>query len=132
MTAFLIYVSLLCRYLRLNKTLWFSVCVVIFSQNTLGNSTESADSIAPSSVSLSLYQADISDLVGWASAITDKSIVLHPSVSGQVTVIAGEPMPREDAYQLFLTVLELHGFTVVEGSNALTVIPAQLGREQSI
>ena len=101
-------------------------------QNTLGNSTESADSIAPSSVSLSLYQADISDLVGWASAITDKSIVLHPSVSGQVTVIAGEPMPREDAYQLFLTVLELHGFTVVESANALTVIPAQLGREQSI
>ncbi len=41
-------------------------------------------------------------------------------------------MPREDAYQLFLTVLELHGFTVVESANALTVIPAQLGREQSI
>ncbi|MFW2421435.1 MAG: hypothetical protein ACN4EJ_02330 [Porticoccaceae bacterium] len=98
----------------------------------MGNSTEPVQSTAPSSVSLLLYQADVSDLVGWASAITDKSIVLHPSVSGQVTAIAGEPMRREDAYQIFLSVLELHGFTVVESANALTVIPAQLGREQSI
>lgn len=118
--------SLWGRRSRLVYTLWLMLSLSSHSQPLNASSV----AVAESSVSLSLHQAEISDLVHWAAAVTDKTIVIHPAVSGQVTVIAGEPMPREQAYELFLSVLSLHGFAVSEADNVLTVIPAQLGREQ--
>ena len=52
-------------------------------------------------VTLSLHEADIQDLVRWASSVTKKTIIIHPAVKGSVTVVAGEPMTRDEAYRVF-------------------------------
>ena len=77
-------------------------------------------------VTLSLDNASILDLVRWASDVTDKSIVLHPNVEGRVTVVAGAPMSKQEAYQVFLSVLQVHGLAMMDDGSALTVVP---GRE---
>ena len=86
-------------------------------------SSESASeiqSVGPDDeVILSLHQADIQDLVRWASAVTEKTIIIHPAVSGRVTVIAGDPMSRDVAYQTFLSVLKIHGFAVIQSGQSL-------------
>ncbi len=76
-----------------------------------------------SQISLSLDNADIIELVRWASDVTDKNIILHPNVKGRVTVLAGEEMNQSDAYEVFLSVLQVHGLTVVEDRDTLKVIP---------
>ena len=90
-------------------------------------SSESASeiqSVGPDDeVILSLHQADIQDLVRWASAVTEKTIIIHPAVSGRVTVIAGDPMSRDVAYQTFLSVLKIHGFAVIQSGQSLKVVP---------
>ncbi|GAA6152182.1 type II secretion system secretin GspD [Pseudoteredinibacter isoporae] len=88
--------------------------------------------IANGQVTLSLFNADIQDLVRWASSATQKTIIIHPTVKGKVTVVAGEPMSKSEAYQVFLSVLQVHGYVVVESDGALKVVPDKLGRESNI
>ena len=79
---------------------------------------------------LRLDDADIRELVRWASEHTDKNIILHPSVSGKVTVLAGAPLTKDQAYATFLSILEVHGFAVVESDQAVKVLPAQMATSQ--
>src|SRR5690606_24244695 len=58
---------------------------------------------------LALDNADITDLIRWASEVTNKNIILHPNVQGRVTVVSGDPMTREEAYEAFLSILQVHG-----------------------
>jgi len=83
-------------------------------------------------ITLSLDNAEISDLVRWASEVTNKNIILHPNVQGRVTVIAGESMDEKEAYKVFLSVLQVHGLTVVQEGNALKVIPDTQAKESPI
>lgn len=74
-------------------------------------------------ITLSLDNADVADLIRWASEVTDKNIILHPNVKGRVTVIAGEAMNKKEAYDVFLSVLQVHGLAIVEEGDSLKVIP---------
>ena len=72
---------------------------------------------------LSLDNADILDLIKWASQLTNKTVVLHPSVRGKVTVLAGDPMNHNEAYELFQAILQVNGLAIVEDKDNLTVVP---------
>ncbi len=87
---------------------------------------------ANDNITLSLDNADIAELVRWASDITDKNIILHPNVQGRVTVIAGEPMNEQQAYDVFLSVLQVHGLAIVEEGDALKVIPDTQAKQSPI
>lgn len=82
-------------------------------------------------VNLALENADIKELIRWASLRTQKNIILHPQVTGKVTVLAGAPMDPDEAYEVFLSVLSVHGLTVVENGEAIRVIPTKLANESS-
>lgn len=83
-------------------------------------------------VTLSLDNADILDLVRWASDVTHKNIIVHPGVQGRVTVIAGDPMSPNEAYQVFLSVLQIQGFAVVESEDSLKIIPDALAKQSAL
>lgn len=79
--------------------------------------------LAEEQVTLSLDNAEIIDLVRWAQDVTGKNIIVHPNVKGRVTVLAGDGMSKAEAYEVFLSVLQVHGLTVVQDQNSLKVIP---------
>ena len=83
-------------------------------------------------VSLSLNDANIHDLINWASDFTGKSIIVHPNVKGRVTVVAGDPMTREEAFRVFMSVLQVNGFALVEQGDIYKVVPDELARQQAI
>ena len=87
--------------------------------------------IAEEKMTLALEDADIRELVRWASDYIDKTIVIHPNVKGRVSVIAGEPLSRDEAYNVFLSVLQVHGFAVIEQGNTIKVIPGALAKQAS-
>lgn len=80
-------------------------------------------------VTLALENAEIIDLINWASDYLDKTIIIHPGVQGRVSVLSGQPISRDEAYQVFLSVLQVHGFTVVEEENALKVVPRDVAKQ---
>lgn len=91
----------------------------------------SVNSYAQTRVTLTLGDADIMDLVNWAQDVTNKTIIVHPAVKGRVTVVAGDPMTKGEAYQVFLSVLEVNGFSVIESDKSIKIIPTNLAKQSS-
>ena len=82
-------------------------------------------------VTLSLENADIQDLIQWASSHIDKTIIVHPNVKGKVSVLAGEPISEKDAYDVFMSVLQVHGFAVVETDQSIKILPDAIAKQSS-
>lgn len=80
-------------------------------------------------ITLSLENADVVELIRWASNLTDKNIIIHPNVSGRVTVLAGDPMTRKEAYDVFLSVLQVNELAIVESEDSLKVVPEALAKQ---
>ena len=93
-----------------------------------------SDASAPppaETINLSLEDADVRELVRWASPWLDKPVVLHPQVQGKVTVYGGAPLAPSDVRRVLLSVLQVHGFTVIETPESIKVMPEALAKENT-
>ncbi len=71
---------------------------------------------------LNLKDADIRAFVTQVADITGYSFVVDPRVKGKVTVLSSAPMNKHEIYDLFLAVLQVHGFTAIPGEEVIKVI----------
>ncbi|WP_339803139.1 type II secretion system secretin GspD [uncultured Marinobacter sp.] len=71
---------------------------------------------------LNLKDADIRAFVTQVADITGYSFVVDPRVKGKVTVLSSAPMNKDEIYDLFLAVLQVHGFTAIPGEDVIKVI----------
>ena len=76
-----------------------------------------------------MRDADIKSFVSDISSLTGKTFVVDPRVKANVTVISRDDLSIEEAYEIFLSVLSVHGFTAVEQDNAVKIVPASMGRQ---
>ena len=83
-------------------------------------------------VTIDFDNVDISVLVKFVSELTGKNFIIDDKVKGKVTIISPKKIPLEDVYKVFLSVLEVNGFTVVPAGNMTKIIPATLAREKSL
>ena len=81
---------------------------------------------------LNMRDADIQGFIQWVANRTGKNIVIHRSVKGIVTILSSRPVSPDEAYELFLTVLRMNNFAVVESESAVTIIPANEAKTDSI
>ena len=81
------------------------------------------------SVTINMRDADIKSFVSDISSLTGKTFVVDPRVKANVTVISRDDLSIEEAYEVFLSVLSVHGFTAVEQDNAVKIVPASMGRQ---
>lgn len=79
---------------------------------------------------LNLKDADIRAFVTQVADITGYSFVVDPRVKGKVTVLSSAPMNRDEIYDLFLSVLSVHGFTAIPGDGVIKVVQ-QVDAKQS-
>ncbi len=78
---------------------------------------------AQESATLNLKDADIRVLIDTVSAITGKNFIIDPRVKARVTVISSKPMKPEELYQVFLSILQVHGFSAVQTGNVTKIVP---------
>lgn len=83
-------------------------------------------------VTLNLKNADIESLVQTISGITGKNFIIDPRVKGKVTVIAGEPLDANEVYEVFLSVLRVHGFAAVPTGDVIKIVPEANAKQDSI
>ncbi|MES9978190.1 MAG: type II secretion system protein GspD, partial [Candidatus Thiodiazotropha sp. 6PLUC5] len=62
-------------------------------------------------ITLNLNNADIEALIKTVSEHTGKNFVIDPRVKGKVTVVSAHPMDSKEFYEVFLSILEVHGFS---------------------
>ena len=76
-------------------------------------------------ISFNLRNADIVQVVNLISELTGKSFLVDDKVRGKVTIIAPTEVTPEEAYQIFLSVLEIQGFTIVPQGPIIKIIPSR-------
>lgn len=74
-------------------------------------------------VTLNFQNADIESVVKMMSKITGRNFLLDPRVKGNVTIISSTPIPRDQAYQVFLAALRVQGFATVPGHGVTRILP---------
>jgi len=72
---------------------------------------------------LNLNDADINALIATVSEITGKNFIVGPNVQGKVTVVSARPMKPDEIYDVFLSVLRVHGFAAVASGSMIKIVP---------
>ncbi|MCV6604907.1 MAG: type II secretion system secretin GspD [Porticoccaceae bacterium] len=73
--------------------------------------------------------ADIREVIHFVSAtLGAESVIIDPLVKGKVDVISRVPLNQEKLYDLFVNVLDVHGFAAINSGGVLRVIPAKKAR----
>lgn len=71
---------------------------------------------------LNAVDTDIKELIKQIAKATGKNFLIGNDVRGKVTIISERKMSLDEAYQAFLSALEVNGYTVVAGPGGLTKI----------
>ncbi len=77
---------------------------------------------------INMRDADIQDFTELVAGISGQTLVLDPRVKGQVTVISESPLTLSEVYQLFLSVMSTHGYSVIAQGNQARIVPDIEGR----
>ena len=84
-------------------------------------------------VTFNFVDVDLPVIAKFISDITGKNFIFDEKVKGKITIIAPSKLAADDAYNLFMSVLELKGYTVVpSGVNAYKIIPAVEARQSGM
>ncbi len=84
------------------------------------------------SMTLNLNDADIRAFISTVSEMTGKNFIIDPRVKGRVTVVFSTPTTSENIYEIFLSVLKVHGFSTVPSGDAIKIIPSAGAKQDNI
>jgi general secretion pathway protein D len=82
-------------------------------------------------VTLNFSDADLVAVINSVSQITGKNFIIDPRVKGKVTVVSSKPLNEEEVYNVFLSILQVHGFATVPSKNAIKIIPDATAKQSS-
>ncbi len=94
----------------LNKVLTiYLISAMVFAQNT---------------ILLNFENADIKSIVELMSKETKRNFLLDPRVRRQnITLIAEKPVTKDEAYSIFISILRVYGYGVIESDNITKIVP---------
>lgn len=74
-------------------------------------------------VRLNFKGADIQAVITSVAEVTGKNFIVDPRVKGKVTIISSRAMDSREIYQVFLSVLDVHGYTAVPSGKTIKILP---------
>lgn len=123
-SLFLNNTKTLLMLLGLSSLLWVATTQSAFAQPDVAINDSSAELPKDENTfTMNMREADIRAFIQWIADRTGKNVIVHRSVQGTVTVISSKAVNREEAYELFLTVLNMNGFAAVETDGGVQIIP---------
>lgn len=72
---------------------------------------------------INLKGADIREFIDQVAQISGQTFVVDPRVKGQVSVVSNSPLTLSEVYQLFLSVMATHGFSVITQGDQARIVP---------
>ena len=81
---------------------------------------------------VNLKETDIQELIQFVAEATGTTIVVDPAVKGKVKVVSSKPVSRSELYDLFLSILEVHGYTAVRSGGVVRVIQSKDARSSPV
>ncbi|RME95605.1 MAG: hypothetical protein D6766_02855 [Verrucomicrobia bacterium] len=81
-------------------------------------------------IQLTFQRANIDVIVQWLARATGKSVIKHPRVQCQLTIVSSRKMRVREAVELIYRALSLEGHTAIETSRSILIVPQ--GQEPKI
>ncbi|MGD9319321.1 MAG: type II secretion system secretin GspD [Desulfobacteraceae bacterium] len=83
-------------------------------------------------VTIDFDNVDITLFIKFVSELTGKNFVVDKAVKGKVTIISPTKITVQEAYRVFESVLEVHGYTTVPAGKIIKIVPAVAARGKDI
>ena len=74
-------------------------------------------------ITLNLKDADIRALISTVSKFTGKNFIIDPRVKAKVTVVSANTLTPDAVYEVFLSVLQVHGYAAVPTGSVIKIVP---------
>jgi general secretion pathway protein D len=108
------------------------LCPIKSSMAQEAQSASGAAAGADQFVSIDFNDVDINVFIKFMSELTGTNFVVDPRVKGKVTIISPSKISLDEAYQVFESVLEVHGFTTVRAGDIVKIVPSPDARSKNI
>ena len=108
--------------------LFVSLSAIAFAQPG-AKSAEAPAANPPGTHTLNMKDADIQALIATVSEITGKNFILGPNVQGKVTVVSAKPMKPDEIYDVFLSVLRVHGYAAIASGSMIKIVPEAMAQQ---
>jgi len=83
-------------------------------------------------VTIDFNDVDINVFIKFISELTDTNFIIDDRVKGNVTIISPSRISINEAFRVFESVLEVHGFTTVPSGKVTKIVPAPDARTRNI
>jgi general secretion pathway protein D len=81
-----------------------------------------ASNSAPRWVTMNFKDVELDVFIKFISELTGKNFLVDPSVRGRVTILSPEKVSVDEAYKVFLSVLEVNDLTVIQAGSVIKII----------
>jgi general secretion pathway protein D len=86
-------------------------------------------SAAGKGIVLNFSDVDISTMVKFISDLTGKNFILDDRVKGRISVFSPAKLSVDEAFNVFTSVLDLKGFTVVQTGRVYKIVPTAVAKQ---
>lgn len=80
---------------------------------------------------INLKDADLGEFITQVSRISGRNFVVDPRVKGRVTVISSAALDANGVYELFQSVLRVHGFAAVPAGDVVRIVQQTLAKQSA-
>jgi general secretion pathway protein D len=88
--------------------------------------------VARETITLNLKDADITSVIATISELTGRNFIIDPRVKGKVTVISSKPLQPDEVWQVFLSILSIHGYSAIAANGVTKIIPEANAKQDAI
>lgn len=74
---------------------------------------------------INFKDTELEEVVRFVAQATGRTIIVDPKAKGRVQVISSQPLNQAQLYDLFLSILDVNGFTAIDSGGVLRIVPSR-------
>jgi len=83
-------------------------------------------------ITLNFKNADIRALIEFVAGFSGKNFLVDNRVKGNVTIVSPTALNEKEAYEVFLSVLEVNGFATVNAGSVIKIVPRAESKQKAV
>lgn len=83
-------------------------------------------------VTLNFTDTDITAVINAVAEMTGRNFIIDPRVKGKVTVISTRSLTPDAVFEVFLSLLKVHGFAAIPGDHVTKIVPDVNAKQDAV
>ena len=109
-----------------------STCLTFFRNASMALLLAHSAGTVAQEYTVNLKDTDIQEFIKFVADVTGTTMVVDPNVKGKVRVISSKPVTQSELYDLFLSILDVQGFTAVRSGEVIRIVPSKDARSSPV